>query len=271
MPELPEVETIVNDLRKVLPGLRFHELISSHDNTVAQALDRAHEIMDVAVKEVARRGKFIVIFFENERVMTIHLRMSGRILMRNFEEDALPFERTRIIFNGTTLRFCDVRKFGKVWISKLEDYEAETGINRLGVEPFSKDFDFEKFKNLLIKRKGAVKRWLLDQALIAGIGNIYADEACFYAGIKPEREVSTLNEEELKKLFKSVLKALKQGIRNRGTSISDFQDAYGKTGRNQELLYVYGRGGEKCLSCSGILKKTRVAGRGTVFCEVCQS
>lgn len=271
MPELPEVETIVSDLKPLLEGLRFREIVSSHGNSVAGALDNAAAVFDKKVIKLARRGKFINIFFENDFVMTVHLRMSGRLLWHGLEEAALDYERTRIDFDGGSLRFCDMRKFGKVWICPLAEYEEKTGIAKLGVEPLEAYFSERVFAGLLKGRRGAVKKWLLDQSLIAGIGNIYADEACFYAGISPDHAVEKLNNAELAILFKSVVKALKQGVRNRGTSISDFADAYGKIGRNQEVLNVYGRGGKPCVQCGESLVKTKVAGRGTVFCKKCQA
>lgn len=270
MPELPEVETIVNDLKPILINRRFLSITSSHDNHVAGALDNAGRVVDVPVREVRRRGKFICIDFENDYVMTVHLRMSGRLLWRDADEPALRFERTRIDFDAGSLRFCDMRKFGRVWISKLADYEEETGIVRLGVEPLSKEFTLDRFVGLLRGRRGVLKKWLLDQGLIAGIGNIYADEGCFYAGVRPDALVENLSSVQLERLFEGILKALKQGVRNRGTSISDFADAYGRNGHNQELLYVYGRGGEPCLKCGEKLLKVRLAGRGTVYCEECQ-
>ena len=181
MPELPEVETIVSDLRSVLIGLIFVDIESKHNNTITKSLDKTSLIAGKKVISVERRGKFINIFFENDFVMTIHLRMSGRILFRALE-----------------------------------------------------------------------------------------DEALFYAGIRPSTNIENIDEDSLKLLFESILKALKQGIRNRGTSISDFRDAYGSTGRNQEKLYVYGRAGQECLKCSNLLIRIKVAGRGTVYCEQCQ-
>ena len=271
MPELPEVETIVSDLRPILVGMSFVSIKSSHNNAVKEALKNVTFINGAKVVSVERRGKFINIVFENDYIMTIHLRMSGRILFRPHDDAELKFERTRINFDKGSLRFCDMRKFGRVWIASKEDYEEVTGIYRLGIEPFSKEMTLENFLNLFTKKKGNVKRWLLDQSMVTGIGNIYADEACFYAGIKPTTNLQDLDKKKLEKLFKCVIKALKQGIENRGTSISDFQDAYGSTGRNQEKLYVYGRGGKKCFNCSSVLIKTKVAGRGTVYCEDCQA
>ncbi len=270
MPELPEVETIVADLRPILLGRRFIELSGTHENSIIGAMDNVASIRDKHIVEVSRRGKFINIFFENDYVMTVHLRMSGRLIFRESNEEPLRFERTRIDFENGSLRFCDVRKFGRVWICKAEEYAELTGISRLGVEPLNGDLDLAGFIKMMTGKRGAVKKWLLDQSLIAGIGNIYADEACFYAGIRPDSAIEKLGKKDLGKLFSAVVKALRQGIRNRGTSISDFADAYGKKGQNQEVLCVYGRGGEKCLKCEVILKRTVVAGRGTVYCEGCQ-
>ncbi|MEK7672383.1 MAG: bifunctional DNA-formamidopyrimidine glycosylase/DNA-(apurinic or apyrimidinic site) lyase [Patescibacteria group bacterium] len=270
MPELPEVETIVSDLRKIIVGEKFVRMEGRHANSVSGAIENEGKIVGMRISSVERRGKFMNIFFENDYVMTLHLRMSGRLVTKNLKDEELPYERTRLDFSKTSLRFCDIRKFGKVWINKLSDYEVKTGICNLGVEPFSKEFNFAKFLSIFKGKRGTVKKNLLDQSLIAGIGNIYADEGCFYAGIRPNQEITKLSKKDLERLYEGVLKALRQGIKNRGTSISDFVDAYGKTGRNQEVLFVYGRGGKKCINCREILQKTTVAGRGTVFCTSCQ-
>lgn len=280
MPELPEVETIVSDLRPILKGQYFVAIKSSHKNHVVGATKNMGCIKGKKVVLVARRGKFINIFFENDYVMTIHLKMSGRLIWRDVGSDRsmtdegsdapLKYERTRIDFEKGSLRFCDVRKFGRVWIYDLKNYKKVTGIEKLGIEPLSKDFDMASFVNIFADRRGTVKKCLLDQRLVVGIGNIYADEGCFYAGIRPDSKIEKLNNHDLKNLFNGVLKALKQGIRNRGTSISDFADAHGKAGRNQEVLYVYGRGGKPCLKCGDELVKIKVAQRGTVFCRKCQ-
>jgi formamidopyrimidine-DNA glycosylase len=270
MPELPEVQTVVSDLEPILPGMSFTALDGSHANSIAGALDNENKLNGVKVSAVERRGKFINILFENNYVMTIHLRMSGRLLFRSLDDEPLKFERTRIDFDKGSLRFCDMRKFGKVWIASKDEYEEVTGISRLGVEPLSKAFSAAKFEELLTERKGVLKKYLLDQSLIAGIGNIYADEACFYAGVRPEALVENLDKEKLAALHKAIVKALKQGVANRGTSVSDYEDAYGRRGTNQELLYVYGRGGKDCLKCQTSLKKIRLVGRGTVYCPRCQ-
>ncbi|PIR55232.1 DNA-formamidopyrimidine glycosylase [Candidatus Peregrinibacteria bacterium CG10_big_fil_rev_8_21_14_0_10_36_19] len=270
MPELPEVETVVRSLEPALKGLKFLEVHTNWKNHVVWGEGPFDELEGSKVLEVKRRGKFIVIFLENNYVIVVHLRMSGRILIREVNEEALKFERTKLEFEGVSVRFCDVRKFGKVWVSTIDEYEKLSGISRLGIEPFGDDMSAEIFKNIFAGRSGVVKKSLLDQSLITGIGNIYADEACFYAGIRPNADLKSLSKKELDVLFDSVMKALNQGIENRGTSISDFQDAYGKNGSNQEKLFVYGRGGEPCFKCGTTLVKCKVASRGTVYCEKCQ-
>jgi len=249
MPELPEVETVVNDLRPILVGKCFEGL---------------------SVLSVERRGKFIVIFLAEEKVLVIHLRMTGRLIVAGLEDEAFLYERRRLVFDDVSVRFCDQRRFGRVWLCDLRSYEEETGIWKLGVEPLEADFSTKVFADLMRGRKGTVKKWLLDQTLVAGIGNIYADEACFYAGVRPDREMGSLGEGDLERLYEAVLKALNQGVRNRGTSVKDYADAYGKSGKNQEVLFVYGRGRKGCLACGEVLVKCKVAGRGTVYCGECQ-
>lgn len=272
MPELPEVETIVRDLKSVLPGAKM-KAVKAHVPSmlkVSEVISQS-DFFDKEVLEVSRRGKFIIIHFEDNLFMTIHLRMTGRIIVMKYEDDQLDYERVRIDFSDDkSLRFCDVRKFGKVWLSSKKELDDFTGMVKLGIEPFSSNFNEGFFRNLLKGRKTNVKSFLLNQSLIAGIGNIYADESCFYSKIRPDRSVADLDENEISLLYKSVIRALEQGIRNRGTSVSNYQDAYGKTGKNQELLYVYGRGNKPCMNCKTLLTKTRTAGRGTVYCENCQ-
>lgn len=270
MPELPEVETIVRDLQSAMVGEKFVNLTSFFEKAVYPGLSAFDDLVGKRVESVGRRGKFLIIFFDGDDVLVLHLRMSGRIVLSSHGEAQLPHERNRLDFEKSSLRFCDPRKFGRIWLAKISDYEAVSGISRLGVEPFGDEIDAKYFTDLFGKKRGAVKKNLLDQSLIAGIGNIYADEACFYAGIRPERETSSLSRREFVLLFEAVLKALNQGIINRGTSISDYHDAYGKSGKNQELLYVYGRGGKECIGCKEILVKAKVAGRGTVYCRKCQ-
>lgn len=278
MPELPEVQTIVSDLKPLIEGKTFESLQTSVPQSVLPEAEAFLLLKGSVLKEISRRGKYINMFFarsmndNSHSVVTIHLRMTGRLLVRVDSDEAVDFERSRLDFSeGVSLRFSDIRKFGRIWLSTIDSYLEETGMHKLGVEPLSEEFDVLRFKNLFKGRKGSVKKLLLDQRFIAGVGNIYADESCFYAGVRPDREFCSLNSDELERLHGSVVRALEQGVLNRGTSISDYQDAYGQAGMNQEILYVYARGGKGCLQCGNILTKGVHAGRGTVWCDTCQS
>lgn len=276
MPELPEVETIVNDLKPILNGAVFWEFISEFPRILVAEEGLRERARGAKVESVERRGKFINIFLDGGFVITVHLRMTGRLIVKGneagakSEEPAIPYERARIEFDTCSLRFSDIRKFGRVWLNTSEEYEQKTGIHKLGPEPLESTFTFEKFLARVQNKRGSVKKILLDQTIVAGVGNIYADEGMFYAGIKPEQEISKLKKAELEKVFNGFIRALNQGVKNRGTSISDFADAFGRMGTNQEVINVYGRGGKPCYNCGENLQKTKLAGRGTVFCAKCQ-
>lgn len=270
MPELPEVETIVNDLKQLLPGAGFSEFVTEFPRILVADAALVKKARGAKVERVGRRGKFINIFLEGGLVITVHLRMTGRLIVRKTGEEEILFERICIEFDTCSLRFSDVRKFGRVWLNTVEEYEQITGIHKLGPEPLESTFTFEKFLARVENKKGSVKKILLDQTIIAGVGNIYADEGMFYAGLKPEREISKLKKAELEKVFHGFIRALNQGVKNRGTSISDFADAFGHLGTNQEVINVYGRGGKPCYTCGESLQKIKLAGRGTVFCQSCQ-
>ena len=268
MPELPEVETIVKDLAPVLKGAKFSGIEIFNKNTVVGKVADFAVIFGRKVSSVERRGKFIIIFFDNDYVVTVHLRMTGRLLVS--AEGNLKYERARMTFGKTILHYCDMRKFGRIWLNKKSEFEKETGIAKLGLEPLDKSFTFKRFLELVKGKKGIVKNFLLDQSQITGIGNIYADESCFYAVITPNSRLENLSKKDLENLFLGIKKALTQGVKNRGTSVSDFIDTKGKKGKNQELLFVYKRAGKDCLVCGTKLHKTKTAGRTTVFCLSCQ-
>lgn len=267
MPELPEVETITRNLKPIFEGRKFLDMKIFNKNSFVKGTLKISDLKGKKLQEIKRRGKFINMFFEDDLVMTIHLRMTGRLIVDSQLE---KYERVRLYFEKKVLSFRDLRKFGKVWLNKVSDYEERTGISRLGDEPLASGFDLKSFEKILNRKKGNIKAVLLNQHLIAGIGNIYADESLFYAGIRPQRRTESLEKNERKKLFEGIKCSLLQGIENSGTSFSDFVNAHGKKGSNQNLLFVYNRGGKKCLRCGTILQKIKVAGRGTVFCKKCQ-
>jgi len=185
----------------------------------------------------------------------------------------LPNKFSHIIFtfsDNSQLFFNDMRQFGYMKI--VDEKELDKILNQFGIEPLDKDFNLKTFKKVLQNRKTNIKQLLLNQKLIAGIGNIYADEICFYAKVKPSRKVLTLNEAEIKKLYQGSKQILKTAIKKRGTTFNNYRDADGKQGSFVSFLKVYGRAGELCKRCkNGKIKKIKQGGRGTHYCPDCQN
>jgi formamidopyrimidine-DNA glycosylase len=197
--------------------------------------------------------------------------MTGQLLISNQEEPRT--KHTHLVFHlsgGKQLRFVDVRKFGLIFLVRSGAWDQAGGLAQLGPEPLAEDFTVEVLLGVLKNRKGMLKAFLLDQKRIAGIGNIYADEILFMAGLLPQRRIETLNMPEIEALYLAIRTKLQEGVEYRGTSISDYVDGRGEKGSFQERLQVYDRGGKPCLKCGTNLVKSVVAGRGTVSCPKCQ-
>ncbi len=269
MPELPEVETIARGLREPLVGRRFTGLRVGWENLVARPTVEEFErgLVGQRILGVKRRGKYLVFALSGGESLIVHLRMTGRLLIKNSGDQ--PDKHDYLIFeldDGRELRFNNVRKLGRVY---LVDDEDEV-MGRLGPEPLDDDFTSADFPALLSGRRGMIKPLLLNQRFMAGIGNIYADEALFAARIHPERKADTLTASEIERLYHAIRRVLAQGIRNRGTTFSDYLDAEGREGRNQEYLRVFRRTGQPCPRCGTPIERTVVGGRGTYFCPKCQ-
>jgi len=273
VPELPEVETI----RSKLAGLagRSLERVEIRDprltrpeppDAVAAALEGER------VADVRRRGKYLVVVFESGRHLLVHLRMTGTILHpapAGAEDDV----HTRAIVrldNGSDVVYRDVRRFGTWELLEPGELEEYFAARRLGLEPLGRAFTTARLAASLAGRRIPVKGALLDQRAAAGVGNIYADEALWYARVHPLRPAGELGEPEVEALRAGIRKALRLGIRRQGASLRDYRGADGGRGRMQEEFRVYGRGGEPCERCGTPIAKTRVAGRGTWYCPVCQ-
>lgn len=271
MPELPEVETIVNELRPFLVGRTFTGAKVEWPGTLAgmNPANFADRLTGQRVARVARRAKYILIYLEGGDVLVVHLRMTGRLLLRKQGEEADRFLRLTLpLDNGEELRFADLRKFGRVTLVSAEEVPAL--LAKLGPEPLGDEFDVAAFAAIVGKRRAPIKTVLLNQALLAGLGNIYADEALFLAGIHPLRRADSLSAEELARLHAGVRKALGDGIANRGTTFSDYRDARGNAGKNQESLNVYRRTSLPCPRCGAPVERLVVGGRSTHFCPSCQ-
>lgn len=271
MPELPEVETIRLTLKPKLIGrtivkgeVHWAKLIQN------QAVDDfLTEIDHQKITDLDRRGKYLLFYFENDLVLAIHLRMTGQLIVE--PAGTIPAKATYMqltLDDGNELRFRDQRKFGRVWLFNVNN--PPISLKKLGPEPLSADFTIQRLTAQLLHRQTAIKKALLDQEIIAGIGNIYADEALFLAGIHPARLVASLNTEELGKLYHAIRQVLSEGIKNRGTTKRDYRDGDGNPGSNQEKLRVYDRKGLACLQCGNMIVKMTFGGRGTHFCPICQ-
>lgn len=288
MPELPEVETVRRDLAKVLPGKRIASLKVFSPTTVKPApATFIKKLKGVAVTAVNRRGKLLIFELNQpDLFLLIHLKMTGQLIYlspkvvitggHSFSEDErkrnFPNQHTRVSLtfeDGGQLFFNDLRRFGYL---RLVDGKTLDQIitNNYGPEPLDKSFSQESFAVSLKKSRRSIKAVLLDQKVIAGLGNIYVDESLFAAGIRPTRAANSLKPVEVSQLFKAIPRILRKSLKYRGTTFRNYLDGSGQKGNFSEKLQVYGRGGQKCYRCGEIIKKIRVAGRGTHYCPHCQ-
>ena len=294
MPELPEVETVVRDLRPQLTGRRIESVAITRDPLVRgrvirypKAVQFARRLRGRTITSVMRRGKYIVMPLESpvsgrearvsngtslEERLIVHLGMTGHLRIWEPEEGPVKHTHFRAVLDsGLELRYDDPRQFGRLLLGKQDELVAARAFPaRLGPEPIHGDLTESEFEKLIRARRRPVKSALLDQSFLAGIGNIYADEACFRAGIRPSRWTHRLTVRERRALYGAIQDVLENSIAARGSSIISYVDGFGARGRNQERLLVYGRSGQPCLKCGAPLQGTRLAGRGTVYCRTCQ-
>lgn len=271
MPELPEVEMVVRGLRGPLLGHTIQTMWYDWERSIGQPSPQEFEMRVVGqrVERISRRAKFIVIQLEHDQLL-VHLRMTGRLYVtdREAEHDVDRWVHVKFgLDDDKELRFSDVRKFGKVYlVDDLDDVLGE-----VGPEPLDDAYTETVFRDRMQGRKRVLKSLLLDQTFVAGIGNIYADEALHRAGIHPERRADTLNDAEQARLYREIRAALQAGIQHEGASINWYRKPDGSAGTSQDHFYVYGRAGELCRTCERrLIEKIRVGQRGTHFCPNCQ-
>lgn len=274
MPELPEVETVKRSLAGQLTGERITGVTIYYPGNIKRPEPELFK-RTLTGKEflgIDRRGKFLLLALSGGYVLVVHLRMTGQLFMTGAGE---PLDKhTHIVFSLSgerELRYADQRKFGILELVRQGEVNQLKGLKELGLEPLSSDFTLERLVAVLRNKKRPIKNLLLDQTVVAGIGNIYADEILFEAGIHPEKPAGDLTEEEIAALWQAVPRMLELGIQHRGTSIRNYVDGEGQKGSFQNLLRVYGRPGEPCCRCGAAIVRIKVAGRGTYFCPRCQS
>jgi formamidopyrimidine-DNA glycosylase len=270
VPELPEVETIRRQLAPAVAGRRLEHIAvldprwsePAPPEAISDALDGR------VVERLGRRGKYLVMSFEDDVHLVMHLRMTGNLLLSDEEP-----KHTRVrmeLDDGQKLLFVDVRRFGTGDVLLGSDALAEYFASRLGVEPLSADFTAAALRDQARGRKQPVKAFLLNQERVAGVGNIYADEALFRAKIHPLRPVGTLRRPQIEALRDAVVESLNAGIDAKGASIDDYRHVDGARGSFQDRFLVHLRAGKQCVRCGATIQKLRAAGRGTYVCPRCQ-
>ena len=266
MPELPEVETIVNELKPLVEGKTLQSIKIYETRSIeGSRMTFTTALKNKKITRLFRKGKYICLSLENGSHLTIHLRMTGKLLQKSKRKDK-KYLRVKFVFREKfSLYFVDMRIFGKI---KLWS-EGETLLPRLGPEPLDPQTVFRVLKSLKTTR--FIKTVLLDQHVLAGIGNIYADEALFLAGIHPQARLFHIEEAAIRQLSRGIPRILKQAIKNKGTTLSDYQTPDSGIGNHQNSLKVYGREGLPCYTCGTVITRIKINGRSSHFCPQCQT
>ncbi|MGB9847650.1 MAG: bifunctional DNA-formamidopyrimidine glycosylase/DNA-(apurinic or apyrimidinic site) lyase [Minisyncoccia bacterium] len=288
MPELPEVETIVNDLKKLVIKRKITDVWTDTKKLIKEPDFETFrkKIKGLTIKDVRRRGKNILIDLSEGYTLLIHQKLTGHLLYGKWsiqKNKIIPLIHgplddpmnnfIHVIFyldNDYQLALSDLRKFAKIILAKTEDIENLKEIKEIGPDPLDKNFDFDTFKKAIKSHHGKIKQVLMEQKVIAGIGNIYSDEILWWAKIHPLRTTASLTEEELKRLYHFTLEVLKMAIKARGSSVSDYRDPKGEKGHYDQIRRVYRRENQKCYRCGTLIKRIKIGGRSSCFCPVCQ-
>jgi len=290
MPELPEVETIRRDLSALIGKKIIALNIISPKTASHPAAFFKQALIGKKLIKIERRGKLLIFVFPNDLFLLVHLKMTGQLIFQSknkkivgghslaagsYEKSVggeLPNKHTRAIFDfssGGKLFFNDLRKFG--YLKLVDSQELKRILEKnYGPEPLTPEFTVSRLKEILKTRRINIKAVLLNQKLIAGLGNIYVDESLFAAGIRPMRPANQVKPKEIEKLLKEINKLIKKAISYRGTTFSNYVDSKGQKGNFSSLLKVYGRGGKPCVICGTPIYKIKIAGRGTHYCPNCQ-
>jgi formamidopyrimidine-DNA glycosylase len=289
MPELPEVETLVRSLRKKVLKRTFIDVWTDFPKNIKKPgmEEFKKEIRGKKVLSIKRRGKNIIFYLSGRKTLLIHQKMTGHFLLGNWErredlwipENKGPISEDsrnnflHLVFfldNGKQLALSDMRKFAKIELWDKGDFDESADINYLGPEPMDKNFTLDVFKKA-INKKGKIKQVLMDQSVIAGIGNIYSDEILWAAKIHPLRDSLSLKETELKEIYSAIKRILKKAISAKGDSFSDYRLLDGRKGGFQKFHNAYSKEGEFCKrNDGGKIKRIKIGGRSAHFCPVCQ-
>jgi formamidopyrimidine-DNA glycosylase len=267
MPELPEVETIKNELSPWVVGQSFTQvdIVDARLVTGSSVEKVRHGLLGQKVESLERRGKYLIFHLSSGRSLIMHLRMTGSLLLNPGEVNRYA-RAVFVLSNGQRLVFADRRRLGVMWL--VDDAGAVVG--KLGPEPLDRGFTADALRQRLGRHHSPIKAALLDQHVVAGVGNMYADEALFAARIHPLRKANSLSPEELRTLHNSIRKVLKAAIGNKGASVDSYVRPDGELGTAHFDFKVAHKGGERCPVCGGAIERIAVQGRGTYFCPRCQ-
>lgn len=268
MPELPEVETIRRDLIRDIKGKKIKdvEILNSRVIKEPRPAEFKKRLKGATFKDFLRRAKVLAMKLSTGDYLVVHLRMTGQLIYSTQKEP-----KARVIFvlsGGRYLSFNDQRLFAELRL--VGDWQKLKFVRELGIEPLEKEFTVKRFKEMLGNKKTRIKPLLMEQTFIGGIGNLYAQEALFMAGILPTRAANKLRDEEIKRLHRAIQKVLQDAIQYRGSSVDEYVNGRGKKGNYHLRLKVYGRQGRPCVKCKTGIKKISLGGRGTCFCPRCQ-
>ncbi len=267
MPELPEVETIRRQLLPLYRGevIRQVEVKTPSLLQDCTAEDFAHTLKDTAVEDIRRFAKYLI-FRCDGRYPVFHLGMSGIFISERSQSNYPQHIHVEFTFqSGKQLFYQDVRKLGKIWL-----YREEPQFPDLGIDPMSEAFTPERFAELIRSRNMNVKQFLMDQSMVAGLGNIYVSEALFEAGISPRRKTGQLTDDEVQALYQAIQAVLQSAIEHFGTTYTAYRTVTGESGENQNFLKVYQREGQPCPRCGTPIEKVSIGNRSTFFCPTCQ-
>jgi len=283
MPELPEVETIKNGLISKIKGNQISDVKILWNGSLNMPPKKFTEsVKNSKIINISRRAKILILTLSGNFALLIHLKMTGQLIYDlRFKINDLriklqnsKYKYARIIFffkNGDALVFNDLRKFGYIKLIPKEKVEELIGKEKFGPEPLKDAFTLKKFKEILKKYPNRrIKQLLMDQAIIAGIGNIYADEICFFAKVNPSKQINNLTIKQIELLFEGIKNILNRAVELKGSSVENYVDVNGQKGDYVKELKVYDREGEKCFRCKGTIKRIKLGGRSSYFCPECQ-
>jgi formamidopyrimidine-DNA glycosylase len=277
MPELPEVEVVRRDLEREIVGKRVKGVEVDGMRSVRRHHNRKQFITRLEGKKITgveRRGKYLLARLEGGDVLIIHLGMSGQLLRAKTSRESRS-KHTHVIITftqGGQLRFIDPRTFGEMFVTEADALNKVSELNHLGLDPLENAMSWEQFGQLISQRHAKLKPLLMDQKFLAGIGNIYSDEILWGAGLRWDRMSDSLSSQEIRRLYRAMVEILQDAVKYRGSSLADEQyvDLFGKPGDYQHHHKVYARDGETCRRCRHVIRRERVGGRSTFYCEACQ-